>query len=326
MSMGTQLQLHRCITRMPHKDLSCYQRTRLWYLLFLCDHQCSLMYGVPAKTRELSGLKIPAVMLQSQHSDSKDIYLISQVELWAITRNVFETFGGDVNSTLASQRPAHVHGLIEKFDNWYSNSMRVLKVDTETHSLQRRLVDFYYHSGKLFLLSHLFRGRSNEGDRRSSGPPDLMDQAAFDSAVSIVQVVTDWPDSLGWLSKFPTYFTTMIAFACVCLVRIALQQQLVSDTDAKKAVTHLQRLVQILRRSSNSETSRQPLVNLANSLDAALGAHNDVDMATAETQAIMNADFDWTGFMNDCMDFDLLSGEALWNFNPDPDFTGGWSC
>lgn len=84
--MAAELNLHRCISKMPHTKRECYERTLLYFMVYICDHHCSLSHGRPPMTRDLRSLKSPRAPLQSEFSAPSDLKLISQVELWGKKR------------------------------------------------------------------------------------------------------------------------------------------------------------------------------------------------------------------------------------------------
>lgn len=102
--ISTELDLHRCITKMPHTKRECIERTRLYFLVYICDHQCALIHGRPPMMREFQSLKSPKVFLQSSLSTPDDLQLISLVELWSVSSRVFDLFGADVEVSLNFSR------------------------------------------------------------------------------------------------------------------------------------------------------------------------------------------------------------------------------
>jgi hypothetical protein len=82
---GSQLDLHRCISKMLPTKIDCYDRTRLFYLVCLCDHHCSLKYGRPPMTQDWRSLKSPKLFYLSEFSSPRDLGLVSLLKLWTIT-------------------------------------------------------------------------------------------------------------------------------------------------------------------------------------------------------------------------------------------------
>jgi hypothetical protein len=78
-------RLHRCISKMLPTKIDCYDRTRLFYLVCLCDHHCSLKYGRPPMTQDWRSLKSPKLFYLSEFSSPRDLGLVSLLKLWTIT-------------------------------------------------------------------------------------------------------------------------------------------------------------------------------------------------------------------------------------------------
>lgn len=313
--IGYQLDLHRCITKMPHTDVSCYRRTRLYFLTVLCDHHCSLIYGKPSMTHEWRGLKNPATLMQSEYSTPHDLFLICQIELWSINRRVFETFGADIHSSAASRSVADIIRLDGAYTAWYDNWRTALssQKDGSCAKVQHVLVDFYYHSGRLFLLSHVFRGRP------STFSPDQSSQAAFSCALSLVQCVIHWSEAAQWLHKLPSYFSTMIAFACVCLVRSSFQDGGDGRSQLSDARDEVHRLMVIFR---GVESQNQTLPSFADTLESAIGSQQKATAGIDTTNFNNNlpACFDWDNFWSESMNSDLLGNDMTWMFHLNENF------
>lgn len=307
--IATQLDLHRCITKMPHTKKSCYERTRLYFLVYLCDHHCSLPYGRPPMTCEMRSLKSPGIFLQSEFSDRAALMLISQVELWSISQRVFDHFGADVESCIASEKPVELERLSNAYDRWYRDWLDALNLKEELDGLSRRIFDLYFHSAKLYLFSHVFRGPPQKDANLGAGLnwTEIMAQNARSHALSLVRLVVDDDEAHTWLGKLPWYIGTMIAFASVWLIRTSLQEQVVSNVGKTEVLDHLYRLVGTLRRSSMAENPRHPFLSIAKSLEMATSKHRQAgdDQVEGATEGYAE---------NMSLDFDLLANDAL-NFN-----------
>ncbi|KAK0509191.1 hypothetical protein JMJ35_008562 [Cladonia borealis] len=116
-----ELNLHRCITKMPHTKKICYDRSRLHFLVYICDHHCSLSHGRPPMTREIKAVKSLRAL---KFSTAADLDLISQVELWSISTQVFDSFGAATDRTFVHSRrrpPEETDGGYERADSTYDD-------------------------------------------------------------------------------------------------------------------------------------------------------------------------------------------------------------
>ncbi|KAK3114831.1 hypothetical protein LTR53_006442 [Teratosphaeriaceae sp. CCFEE 6253] len=319
--IGTQLDLHRCITKMPHIKQACCERTRLYFLVYVCDHHCSLVYGRPPMTREWKSLKIPRTFLHSAHSRPMDIGLISHVELWAISRRVFEQFGADVESAAVSGQTAEMLQLGEAYDRWQIDWRDATSVTAQIcpHYEIQRVFDLYYHSAKLHLYSHAYRG-PNHGAQplaevRATHP---LAEYVLDSAIALLTRTLDGRDTSTRLHKLPAYFGTMIAYASVCLIRAGIRAEETEETRKKQCQDLITRLAAALRSASLPAT--HPLSGIAKGLETVTGSRPaDVDGRSPRQSA---GDMDETGlghdaFAEDDFDWNLFASDDYWAQYPD---------
>lgn len=207
-----QLDLHRCITKMPHTKVECYDRTRLFYLVCLCDHHCSLKYGRPPMTQDWRSLKSPTTFLHSEFSSHRDLGLISQLDLWATTRAVFGQFGADVERPAAAQQVDEVYKLGQAYQTWHDTWSRILVADGLTASI----MELYYNCALLYLYSHMYRGSSKPGTPVLD-PRAVELRGRFRIHAHAVLRIAD--DGNLRLSDLPSYFGTMLAFAIVSCIK-----------------------------------------------------------------------------------------------------------
>lgn len=311
--IGTQLDLHRCITKMPFTKLACHERTRLYFQAYLCDHHCSLIYGRPPMTTEFRSLKGPGAFLQSEFSGKADLGLISQVEFWSINRRIYHLFGSDIESEIVNQRSIEFGRLNDALDRWREDWKEVV-------SMSQRIFDLYFYSAKLYLYSHVFRGPSLAQSPAGSNGADNLAQHATDAALGLLHCAVDGTENQSWLQRLPFYFGTMIAFACVCLIRTSLQESQTDNARTNEIVRYLSRLSQILQSSAMDESSSHPLANIAKSLEAATTGRNQLannDANGDDTEAMLDFGFDFDMFANNPFNLTFPGAEDNWMLCPD---------
>jgi hypothetical protein len=311
--MANQLDLHRCITKMPHIKHACYERTRLYFLVYTVDHHCSLIYGRPPMTREWRSLKHPRAFLDSALARRSDGDLIGQVEYWSFGRQVFQSFGADVESPVANQRPTALEELSQAYDQWHQN----------WPSLQNgRITGLYFYTAKLRLLSHVFRGPSAPApDPANAAKSDALALQAIGSAVETVQGIAN-AESGGWLRTLPAYFSTMIAFACVCLIKVCSQERGIDEEKKTQCRTALSQLGDILRIHGVAECSSHPLLSIAKGLGSVTIAQPTLNVPNSDTSAVPDAtmgDFalDFDAFADDTFDWSFAGLDDNWTFCPE---------
>jgi hypothetical protein len=259
--IGAQLDLHRCITKMPHTKLACYYRTRLFYLVCLCDHHCSLKYGRPPMTQDCRSLKSPTAFLHSEFSAHLDLGLVSQLELWSTTRTVFEQFGADVESSAAAQRLDEVDKLSQAYHRWHNMWCSTLG----TGGAAGCVAELYYSCALLYLYSHIHRGRTKPTTPTSDAKIIGVHNYFRESARAILRIMVD--DELHLLN-LPSYFGTMLAFATVSLIKIVREDE-VGESEKSNILNLLRRLASRLKGISLQPSSSHPYASISKGLEQA---------------------------------------------------------
>jgi len=266
--IATDLNLHRCITKMPHSKKECYERTRLYFLVYICDHHCSLIHGKPPMTREFRSLKSPRAFLQSKLCIPEDVKLVSQVELWSISSRIFDIFGADTEASIASERVAELDSINRSLDMCRSTALGGITIDDGPGDFSQQLFDLYIHCSKLYLFSHTFRGTSQKyaGSSAAFRGTEKFERSGLDSALAIVRAVA-WGNEIQMhLEALPTYFGTMIAFAFVFLIKAWGKEPTIRHLDKSEVSSALNRLVEVFHASSTRVQSGHPIRSIAKSL------------------------------------------------------------
>jgi hypothetical protein len=209
-------------------------------------------------TREWRSLKHPRAFLESALARRSDHDLIGQVEYWSIGRQVFQSFGADVHSPAATQRPSALEELRQAYEDWRR------KWPSTQHQSN---VDLYFQTAKLRLLSHIFRGPSAPtADPMNVAKSDEIAMQAIDSAIETVRQICS-VGSGDWLETLPSYFSTMIAFACVCLIKVCSQDRGIEDTKKTHCRIALSQFGDLLRSNHIAGRTSHPLMSIAKGLE-----------------------------------------------------------
>lgn len=278
--MAADLNLHRCITKMPHTKKECYERTRLYFLVYICDHHCSLVHGRPPVTREYRSLKNPQTFLQSEFCTSEDVKLISQVDFWSISTQVFDVFGADVEASVGKQRAATLQSLGVAYDQWRAHTLDIIDDDLDDFSQQR--LSFYANCGNLYLFSHAFRGPVQRRTKSTTSKElEKFQHRALENALAIVQSAVSEREIQQRLQYLPSYFITMIVFASIFLMKVSGQEETALGGMNKNQIgTALTNLVHVFRTPSASLSPQHPLLSVTKSLEIAISRYRcqlDVD-------------------------------------------------
>ncbi|KAJ9610244.1 hypothetical protein H2200_005021 [Cladophialophora chaetospira] len=263
-----ELNLHRCIPKAPHTKKACYLRTRLYYLVFVCDHHFSICYGRPPLTRDFSAITPPSQFLLSEYATEDDIRLVSQVEIWTISTRVFDQFSLDPEAHLSDQLIPQLRRLSIALDTWRADWNEKFHVNEYVGNYPRKGVGLHFHFAKLFLCSHVFRRAPAADGERLQLDPDLEEFAtnAVHSATSILQVIAADHEIQSYLHGLPAYFDTMIAFAFVFLLKIRIKNPANLRVDKAGISETLNALAGVLGNVTTAMHPRHLLTNIASSM------------------------------------------------------------
>ncbi|CAK7208875.1 hypothetical protein SCUCBS95973_000261 [Sporothrix curviconia] len=191
--MATELQLYRSFRRaLAGKEQTSsgasnsnsgdsrlhYLRTRLWYLVYVCDHHFSVVYGRPPLTREDESIRDARRFTTGPHATEDDARLVSQVLRWSLLTNIFDTFGVDVTRALTDDEVPHLRRFGLALDSLRAEWVDRFRPNPHVGNYPRKGVMLQYNFAKLYLYSHAFRGLP-EGDRRDSGRTNSADTPTF---------------------------------------------------------------------------------------------------------------------------------------------------
>jgi hypothetical protein len=246
--IATELQLHRAILRVNDIDKEAYSAARLYYLVYVCDHHFSIAYGRPPLTGEYEAVHSTTQFLECAYADEDDARLISQVNIWSITSQVFETFGTDTSRPT----PISMIGQLRRFnialDTWRADWNERFSSNYHVGNYPYKGVGLHYHFAKLYLCSHAFRGVSKTSSMTYQMPPEMIEIAelAVTSAIYILRTVNTDQEMQIFLNGLPLYFDTMIAFAAVFLLKISTEYAGIVKVDTKETLNLVQQNTVVL--------------------------------------------------------------------------------
>ena len=280
-----------------------FSQTRLYYLVYVCDHHFSIAYGRPPLTRDYEEIsKVKEILLLPQATED-DARLVSQVELWGITSRVLETFGFDTE--LAPPQPliSRMRRFAIEYDTWRADWNDRFGRHVHVGNYPRKGVKLHVNFAKLYLCSHAFRGLTtscalqgdvplstvdkspvrpipqtssvlgngvSQGDSHGILHSDLEDMAtvAVQAAQNILETMVSDPEIQTHLDGVPLCFNTMIAFAVVFLFKIATRYSHVIDIDADRTLALVVNVASTLKSVTSNMSSRHLLVTVSRAVEA----------------------------------------------------------
>ncbi|KAF2774469.1 hypothetical protein EJ03DRAFT_347068 [Teratosphaeria nubilosa] len=335
--IATEIQLHRSIFRALSGDRNHYLRTRLYYLVYVCDHHFSVAYGRPPMTREDESIKSSGPFLDSEHAVEDDARLVSQVHFWQVGSEIYETYGVDVDRPLTASLIDPLRRLSIKLDGVRADWTERFSENQYVGNYPRKGVGLHHHFAQLYLKSMAFRGIGKPGFKAPAVALDIDEIAnsATLSATSIIRAVVSDSEIQNYLNGLPTYFDLMIAFAVVFVLKVSTKYAINVRVDTTEIKTLVTDLVKVLKNVTSSMHPRHLLVSVAKGAETLLekcypkdvstlsypsNAHVIMSQPTFDDSLYdMSADLNGMSYDNFFMgEFDFLSNQDIMNsFQPD---------
>ena len=309
-----------------------YCQTRVYYLVYVCDHHFSIAYGRPPMTRECDSVTAARRLLETVHATEDDERLVSQVLIWSVAAQIYDSLGVDMDTPLAAQRLSLLRRHSIRLDTWHADWSERFQPNKNVGNYPRKGVVLHFHFAKLYLCSHAFRGAPSNGSRSSlvryEMPQELEDVAntAVLSATSILRVIVSDAEMQTHLNGLPLYFDTMIAFAVVFLLKVATKYSETVRVDSTKILGLIEQTVGVLRRVTEHMHRDHLLVCISDGLEKLLRKSQEAAMPSADSAvghdaSTGNIGYQFFQWMDNVGDFDMLSspsnvpGFGPWSFD-----------
>ncbi|KAE8383627.1 hypothetical protein BDV26DRAFT_251337 [Aspergillus bertholletiae] len=269
--IATELQLHKSFYKALQGDRNHYSRTRLYLLVYACDHHFSVPYGRPPMTRECESVRDARKFLDSNHATEDDARLVSQVLRWSICTNVYDTFGADVDRPLSDADIPQVRRFSIALDSLRAEWGDKFNRNAYVGNYPRKGVGIQYHFAKLYLCSHALRGAGSS--HAKSRAPDValeleeIANSAVLSALSILRAVISDTEIQSYLNGLPTYFDIMIAFAVVFLLKVSTRFPATVQLDNQEIHHLMLSLVSVLKGVTATMHPHHLLVGITKGID-----------------------------------------------------------
>ncbi|KPM46115.1 hypothetical protein AK830_g404 [Neonectria ditissima] len=214
--------------------------TRLWYLLFICDQQLATVYRRPTMIREIQGWE---AFLESDFTTEQDRGLIANAALMNILNNIREVFGSIdsslINGTNDGQKSYPVTMPPEQLVN-----LILLTLDEQVPPVQSSTYAemlLYLNLAQLYLYSHIFQHASDDCVIPLHSH-HYASKAVLAASTAIDLLTTD-DNFAASMAGMPSYTYSMVAFACMLLIKVAVQygDQLVEKSKVYTLVSSMAR-------------------------------------------------------------------------------------
>jgi hypothetical protein len=323
---ATQLQLHRSIYEALKGDRASYLSTRLFYLVYVCDHHFSVPYGRLPMTGSHSTVIIDwRNFLKSKHACEDDARLVSQVHVWSIYSHIQDKFGINVEAQLPAAMLPQVQGFIADLDSYRAEWNESFSHNAYIGNYPNKGLSLHHHFAKLYVCSHIFRGRATIVFGMVSELDEIVNISVL-SATSILVSLTSDEEIQSYLTGLPSYFFTMITFASAFLLKLALRYPNIPCVHKIEILELIRRVVETLRLVSATMHGKHLLTSIVHGLDKVLARVSDLSLeprppeqngisnSPPDTEIVPDEDPTWLSQPLDISplgDYDFLSFQNL---------------
>ncbi|EOA81436.1 uncharacterized protein SETTUDRAFT_142926 [Exserohilum turcica Et28A] len=221
---AVEMNLHTAYQKLMRGHEDQRDNVRLWFALYVCDHQFSIAYGRPSMINDDVAVKNIERFLDSPKTTPGDIRLGAQVTLFKILTEAYIAYGSDPEQPLTEpdfQQLRLFNFAIEQWRlAWQSKSADSPAIG----SYPSKGVVLYYHFARFQLNSLALRAlpspsaatsESLSYDRREAA------NIAITAATSILTLIFEEPDLRRAMTAVPIFTHTMVAFSATFLLKIA---------------------------------------------------------------------------------------------------------
>lgn len=279
--VATEMNLHKSSLQFARGSLDSYERVRLWYILYVCDHQFALAYGRPPMMHEDAAIRNAEKLLSSGLSSKGDHGLVAQVKLFRILADSYFKYGCDPDLELGADDFERVHAFNVSVDQWRLDHQSARLVDSTTASpTPAKANALYYHLARFQLNSVALRGISAQSNTATDANIEMSwdrQEAANNAtvaAMSTVRLITEDTDLQNSLIGLPIFTHAMIAVCASFLLKLAVVFGKPSSDDenmislpsdlahhglsfqTKTALTNVENLTRILERIADKASQR----------------------------------------------------------------------
>lgn len=221
---AVEMNIHQSFQKLIRGHEDQRDNVRLWYALYVCEHQCSIAYGRPPIIHEDAAIRNIEQFLDSLNTKPGDIRLGAQVTLFKILTEAYNTYGSDPEQPL-TEPDFHQLRLYNFAVEQWRIAWQARSADSPViGSYPSKGVVLYYHFARLQLNSLALRAlpppsaASSESlsyDRREAA------NIAISAATSTLTLIFEEPDLRCAMPAVPIFTHTMVAFCATFLLKMA---------------------------------------------------------------------------------------------------------
>ncbi|RSM15863.1 hypothetical protein CDV31_004805 [Fusarium ambrosium] len=269
-----------------------FEKARLWYLLYVCDHHFSIAYGRPPMINESGIITSHESALLAPMATTSDLRLHSQVSVFIILSRISQTFGSERSRVVNDNEFGSLRQYDLELGLWRDHWEQLLVPDQHVSQYPSRGVVLHYHFARLQLFSICLRGlKPSEEYTISTERRDFINNA-IQSAFSALNLILDDPDMRKAVLGMPLYLLTTITYACLFLIKLQSQwnsaQLNISTMDVVNVV---ERTTTMLHNTHHCE--RHVIHYVKMGLSSMLKTLTEYSVLGGENQSIQHAGIQW---------------------------------
>lgn len=221
---AVEMNIHQSYQKLMRGHMDQRDNVRLWYALYVCEHQCSIAYGRPPLIHEDTAIKNIERFLDSPHATPGDIRLCAQVDLFKILTEAYMAYGSDPEHPLTEPDFQELRMFNFAIEQWRLSWQPRSGDSPAIGSYPSKGLVLYYHFARFQLNSLALRAlpapsaASSESlsyDRREAA------NIAISAATSTLTLIFEEPDLRRALPGVPIFTHTMVAFCATFLLKMA---------------------------------------------------------------------------------------------------------
>ncbi|KAF9893318.1 hypothetical protein FE257_011750 [Aspergillus nanangensis] len=238
--VATEMNLHKSSLQFARGSLESYERVRLWYVLYVCDHQFALAYGRPPLMHEDAAVRNADKLLASGLSSRGDHSLVAQVKLFKILASGYFMHGCDPDLELSGADFDRLKEFDVSVDQWrleyQAKDVGCASMATPSSASSSSLAlppaanALYYHLARFQLNSVALRGISARTASQDTSAPTLdmnwdrqeASNIAIRTAMSTAKLIVDDAALQKVLIWLPIFMHAMVAVCASFLLKMAV--------------------------------------------------------------------------------------------------------
>lgn len=221
---AVEMNVHQSFQKLMRGHVEHRDNVRLWYALYVCEHQFSIAYGRPPLIQPDTAINNVEGFLDSPLATPGEIRLCAQVALFKILTEAYHAYGSDPEQPLVEADFQQLRMFNFAIEQWRLGWQPRSADSAAIGSYPSKGVVLYYHFARFQLNSLALRAlpppsaTSSESlsyDRREAA------NIAISAATSTLTLIFEEPDLRKALTGVPIFTHTMVAFCATFLLKMA---------------------------------------------------------------------------------------------------------